>query len=244
MNYLLSNFQIKEVSGGNRISGQNHKKYLSASTFNPLNALEPAHKLVVFDQEVVARYAQHLPKKFGGTLPDEGWSEENIPQPMKLFLNGTMETYNLGGQFARKYTNNIVDKDGNIVQGKAANDWIRNRAGEIIIYTELQVFCQYQFVTEPVLDEYGMPVIKDGIPLSKPVRGANGELERRWCPGMSPAEVGESLKTLLFPYHPEATTQQTSVDPVDGIAQPVIPQQPAQGQAQQVQQQQPTPPAF
>ena len=237
MNYLLSNFQIKEATGGNKISGREGQKYLSASTFNPLNALEPAHKLVVFDQEVMARYAQYLPQERGGLLPNEGWSEDNMPQSMRLFLNGTMESYSLGGQFARKYTNDIIDVNGQPITGKRKGDWIRNRAGEIIIYTELQVFCQYQFVTEPVLDEYGMPVIKDGIPLSKPVRGANGELERRWCPGMSPAEVGESLKTLLFPYQPETTVQQTTVDPVDGIAQPVIPQQPAQ--AQQVQQQAP-----
>lgn len=241
MNYLLSNFQIKEVSGGNRISGQAAQKYLSASTFNPLNALEPAHKLVVFDQDVVARYAQHLPKKFGGMLEDESWSEDNMPQTMKLFLNGTMETYSLGGQFAHKYTSDIIDANGQPVAGKRAGDWIRNRAGEIMVYTELQVFCQYQFVTEPVLDEYGMPVIKDGIPLSKPVRGANGELERRWCPGMSPAEVGESLKTLLFPYHPEPTAQQASIDPIDGTAQVAPAPQPAQ-QAQPQQQQ--TPPQF
>lgn len=240
MNYLLSNFQIREVSGGNRISGQNPQKYLSASTFNPLNALEPAHKLVVFDQEVVARYAQHLPKKFGGVLADEGWSEDNMPQTMKLFLNGTMETYSLGGQFAHRYTSDIIDANGQPVQGKHKGDWIRNRAGEIMVYTELQVFCQYQFVTEPVLDDYGMPVIKDGIPLSKPVRGANGELERRWCPGMSPAEVGESLKTLLFPYQAEPIVNNTSIDPIDGTAQVATTPQPAP----QMQQQQQTPPPF
>lgn len=243
MNYLLSNFQIKEVTGGNRISGQNPQKYLSASTFNPLNALETAHKLVVFDQDVVARYAQHLPKKFGGVLEDEGWSEDNMPQAMKLFLNGTMETYPLGGQFARKYTSDIIDANGQPVAGKRAGDWIRNRAGEIMVYTELQVFCQYQFVTEPMLDEYGMPIIKDGIPLSKPVRGANGELERRWCPGMSPAEVGESLKTLLFPYQPEPVVNNTSIDNFDGTAQVNLNGQQQQQQSQQ-QQQQTAPPQF
>ena len=85
-----------------------------------------------------------------------------------------------------------------------------------------------------------MPVIKDGIPLSKPVRGANGELERRWCPGMSPAEVGESLKTLLFPYHPEPVVNNTSIDQLDGTAQINLGGQ-QQGQSQQQQQ---TPPQF
>lgn len=229
MNYSLTNFKIKTVTSGagiadtvNGVQTRRKSEFLSCTAFNPLNAQEASHKLAIFDEGVVARYKAVMRQSDGGMLPDEGWTEEKMPKLMRVFLNGSSEEYDLGGAYVRKYTSDIIAADSTIKH--KAGETICNRAGEPVIITKIQVFCQYQFLTEPILDDFGMPQFSaDGVPLSRPVRDAEGNLVRTWVSKMSPAEVGESLKALLVPYE-GMEKGSVSVD-TDGTVSAEIPAQ-------------------
>ena len=202
MNYKLTNFMIKEANG-NRISGlDNASEYLTCSAFNPMNRFEKSHNIAIFDRGTVEYYKNILPKSRGGILPDEGWSEANMDNMDKVFLNGIMYEYDLGGWYCRKYTADIIDSNGNPIQGKRQGDIICNQNGTPIIFNKISVFCQYQFKTEPLVDQYGMPRFSDtGIPLTQIVRDKDGRPIESWVAGWSPAEVGESMRRLLTPYN-------------------------------------------
>lgn len=244
MNYKLTEFQIKEAAGS-RVQGQNASEYMSCVAFNPMNRFEKTHNIVLFDRGMVAYYKQKLPISRGGLLPDESWSEEGMDPRDRIFVNGIMVEYPLNGLYCRRYTNDIVDANGNVINGKAKGDIICGANGLPIIFDKISVFCQYEFKTESVLDEYGYPKIDPatGNPMMRVLRDANGMPIESWVAGWSPSEVGESMRRLLTPYTQDmqtATMQATGINtnPLENIqasAEELFEEEPtSQPQPQQV----------
>jgi hypothetical protein len=202
MNYKLTNFEIRQAKG-NRISGQNSSnEFLYATAFNPMNRFEKSHNIVIFDAGTVQYYKQRLPQSRGGLLPDENWSENNMDPQDKIFVNGCMVEYDLGGLYCRKYTSDIVDENGVPVPGKEAGKVICDQNGNPIVFTRIMVFCQYSFKTEALFDDFGMPVLdeKTGNPKMRIIRNADGQPVEQWVDGWAPNQVGESMRRLLTPY--------------------------------------------
>ena len=203
MNYRLTNFKI-EIAKGNRISGQESNGYLSCTAFNPMNRFEKPHNIAIFDPSTVEHYKMLLPKGRGGVLPDEGWDENAMEQMDRIFVNGCTVEYDLGAEYCRKYTSDIVDADGNVVPGKAAGDFIKDANGMIVHFQKISVFCQYCFKTEALIDDFGMPIIDPATGASKIkiLRDETGKPIEQWVDGWTPQQVGESMRRLLTPYTP------------------------------------------
>lgn len=203
MNYRLTNFEIKTAQGA-RISGQESNGYLSCTAFNPMNRFEKSHNIAIFDRGMVEYYKTKLPLSKGGLLPDEGWDENAMKPEDRIFVNGCTVEYDLGAEYCRKYTSDIIDANGNTIPGKAAGDFIKDANGQIIHFQKISVFCQYSFKTEAVVDDFGMPVIDPSTGASKVklIRDENGRPIEQWVDGWTPQQVGESMRRLLVPYHP------------------------------------------
>lgn len=202
MNYLLEQFEIKTAQG-NRISGQTTgSQYLTAYARNPINNWETPTKITIFDEGTVNKYKAMLPVSKGGILADEGYDEKAAISPRdRVFANGMMYKYDLGAMYVRKYTSDILDKDGNPIEGKKAGDVICDANGVPKIVTSIEVFCQYQFQTEPVYDEVGFPKLNDdGIPMVKIMRDDKGMPIQSWTKGWDPVTLGERMRSLLTPY--------------------------------------------
>lgn len=209
MNYKLENFEIV-VAEGNRIAGQETgNEYLRCSAVNPFNRFEPAHKVVIFDENTVNHYKQILPQSRGGLKPNvEGWTEDAIPQADKIFVNAMTYEYDLGGEYCRKYTADIIDADGVVIPGKAKGDYICGANGRIKTFRKISVFVQYDFERETIYDDSGFPVINEqnGMPKMRIARNADGTPKQYWVQNWSPSYVGERMRALLVPYD-EAAAQ-------------------------------------
>lgn len=203
MNYRLTNFEIKEAQGA-RISGQESNGYLSCTAFNPMNRFEKSHNIAIFDQGMVAYYKTKLPQIKGGVLPDEGWDENAMDPKDRVFVNGCTVDYDLGAEYCRKYTSDIIDANNQVIPGKAAGDFIKDANGNIIHFSKISVFCQYCFKTESLIDDFGMPIIDPATGASKikVIRDENGKPIEEWVDGWTPQQVGESMRRLLTPYNP------------------------------------------
>lgn len=203
MNYRLTNFEIKQAQGA-RISGQESNDYLSCTAFNPMNRFEKSHNIAIFDQGMVEYYKTKLPQGKGGVLPDEGWDENAMDPKDRVFVNGCTVEYDLGAEYCRKYTSDIVDANGTVILGKAAGDFIKDANGQIIHFRKISVFCQYCFKTEALIDDFGMPIIDPATGASKikVMRDENGKPIEEWVDGWTPQQVGESMRRLLVPYTP------------------------------------------
>lgn len=228
MNYKKINFEIVENTNGNRIKFSNNEsssnKYLRFDCINPINLDEPTHTVVSFSEAIIKHYKSLLPKERGGDLPNEGWSEDNMPIQDRIFVNGQPVEVQLGGNYVRKYTNDIVDANGAIV----------HKQGDVICYrgtktpkiiTTLTVFCQYAFETEPITDEFGNPIVDPNTFATKMrlVRDANGMPVKYWVQGWSPTEVCERMKALLTPYTPDLMGEATPQTPNPEAVQAAIP---------------------
>ena len=203
MNYRLTNFEIKQAQGA-RISGQESNGYLSCTAFNPMNRFEKSHNIAIFDQGMVEYYKTKLPKSRGGMLPDEGWDENAMDPKDRVFVNGCTVMYDLGAQYCRRYTSDIIDANSNPIPGKRAGDFIKDANGQIIHFQQISVFCQYAFKTEALFDDFGMPIIDPTTGASKVrvIRDENGRPIEEWVDGWTPQQVGESMRRLLTPYNP------------------------------------------
>lgn len=203
MNYRLTNFEIKQAQGA-RISGQESNGYLSCTAFNPMNRFEKSHNIAIFDQGMVEYYKTKLPQSKGGILPDEGWDENAMDPKDRVFVNGCTVLYDLGAQYCRRYTSDIVDANGTTIPGKAAGEFIKDANGQIIHFQQISVFCQYAFKTEALFDDFGMPIIDPTTGASKVrvIRDENGRPIEEWVDGWTPQQVGESMRRLLTPYNP------------------------------------------
>jgi hypothetical protein len=203
MNYRLTNFEIKQAQGA-RISGQESNGYLSCTAFNPMNRFEKSHNIAIFDPGMIAYYKTKLPIGKGGALPDEGWDENAMDPKDRVFVNGCTVEYDLGAEYCRKYTSDIVDADDNPIPGKQAGDFIKDANGQIIHFQKISVFCQYCFKTEALIDDFGMPIIDPATGASKIkiLRDENGKPIEQWVDGWTPQQVGESMRRLLTPYNP------------------------------------------
>ena len=202
MNYRLSNFEIKPAQGA-RISGQAENGYLSCTAFNPMNRFEKPHHIAIFDQATVEHYKALLPEERGGVLPNEGWDENAMKMEDRIFVNGCTVEYDLGAEYCRKYTADIIDANGITIPGKAAGDYIKDVNGNIVHFNKIAVFCQYCFRTEAEIDDYGMPIVDaQGRSKVKIIRDATGRPIEDWVDGWRPEQVGESMRRLLTPYSP------------------------------------------
>lgn len=203
MNYRLTNFKIQQAQGA-RISGQESNGYLSCTAFNPMNRFEKSHNIAIFDPGMVEYYKTKLPVGRGGVLPDEGWDENSMDPKDRVFVNGCTVEYPLGAEYCRKYTSDIIDANGDVIQGKAAGDFIKDANGQIIHFSKISVFCQYCFKTEALIDDFGMPIIDPATGASKikVMRDENGKPIEEWVDGWTPQQVGESMRRLLVPYNP------------------------------------------
>lgn len=207
MNYRLTNFEIKTAQGA-RISGQESNGYLSCTAFNPMNRFEKSHNIAIFDRGMVEYYKTKLPASKGGVLPDEGWDENAMDPKDRVFVNGCTVEYDLGAEYCRKYTSDIVDANGAAIPGKKQGDFIKDANGMIIHFQKIAVFCQYSFKTEAVIDDFGMPIIDPATGASKVkiLRDAEGRPIEQWVDGWTPQQVGESMRRLLVPYNPSMET--------------------------------------
>lgn len=215
MNYKLENFEIV-IAEGNRISGQETgNKYLRCKAVNPFNRFEPSHNVVIFDEGTVKYYEALLPKGRGGLLPDEGWDERNMKNEDKIFANAMTVEFDLGGEYCRKYTADIIDANGNPIQGKHKGDYIRNQAGYIKRFRKIEVFVQYDFERETIYDESGFPAIdeKTGMPKMRVARNADGTPKTYWVQNWSPSFVGERMRALLTPYDAAASAADVAQAP-------------------------------
>lgn len=204
MNYRLTNFRIESTTG-NRIADQDSENLvLKCVAINPVNRFETPHNIAIFDETNIAYYKNQLPQSRGGVLPDEDWDEMSMKPEDRFFLNGTLVEYALGSQYCRKYTSDIVDAEGTVI--REAGEFICDANGRIAHFDKIEVFCQYQFRTESVIDENtGMPKFnpQTGMPLMKVMRDEHGQPITEWVKGWTPTEVGERMRKLLIPYTPD-----------------------------------------
>ncbi len=239
MNYKLENFEILTAEG-QRISGQESaNEYLKCSAVNPFNRFEPTHTVVIFDANTVAHYKNVLPRSRGGILPDEGWSENGLVREDKVLNNAMTYEYDLGGEYCRKYTADIVDASGNVVPGKKAGDFIRDANGRIKRFRKIDVFVQYDYKRETLFDDSGFPLIDEhtGMPKMRVLRDANGQPETYWVQNWSPSYVGERMRALLTPYTAEVAALDeagaTSTTPAPGNSESVFDDDDEAGEQQQ-----------
>lgn len=251
MNYKLENFEILKAEGQRIFGQESANEYLKCSAVNPFNRFEPTHTVVIFDANTVAHYKNVLPTNRGGILPNEGWNEEGLAREDRVLNNAMTYEYDLGGEYCRKYTADIVDASGNVVPGKRAGDYIRDASGHIKRFRKIDVFVQYDYERETLFDESGFPLIDEhtGMPKMRVLRDANGQPKTYWVQGWSPTYVGERMRALLTPYTAEVaavdTAEATSTTPAPGNSESVFDdddeageqQQNAQQQAQTTQQQ-------
>ena len=199
----MKNLKIDSSSeNGNRIKGQTGRnRFLRYGLENPLDKMIEYPHQVTFDEDIILKFEELLPKKLGGKLPDEGWNEDSIPKSERVFKNAVMVSYDLGGEYCRRYSTDIVDKDGEPVEGKKKGDIICGRNGMPKIYRKLTILCRQQYVTETVFDEDWNEVIDErtGLAKQKPVRGADGRFLTEWVKNYSPEEVGDAQKDFMIP---------------------------------------------
>lgn len=200
MNYVLIQMRI-ETANGNRIRGQENNEYFAAAAMNPYDKFEPTHEVRIFDRNIVKMWKTKLPEQLGGILPeDPEWTDERVDMKDRIWSGGVDVEFDLHGEYCRTYTEDILNSDGEVIEGKSKGDVICNAAGMPKVYTTVMVFCKKTYKMEPVFDEKTWePKLKaDGMPLMKPVRGADGNLIESYVKGYSPNEVGENLKNLMI----------------------------------------------
>lgn len=206
MNYQLINIRI-ETAKGNRISGNTEgNKYLAAGAMNPYDEFEPVHNVVSFDQNTVKKWEKRLPQYLGGLLDmkEEDWDEEDpslLDPKLRILKGGVDVEFDLGGTYCRVYTSDIVDADGNAIEGKKKGQVICNANGAPKTFNTIMIFCRKSYKMEPVFDEetWEPKLTKEGKPMMKPARDNNGQLIEEWVKGWSPNEVGENMRNLLIP---------------------------------------------
>lgn len=224
MIYKKINFEIKKAENTTTIKGNSSNgKYLQFTCINPCNIDEPPHKVTTFNEQMVKYYEKLLPKKLGGLLEDEGWTEEGMPKEARVFVNGQAVQVDLGGNFVQKYSNDIV-----------RGEQVLHEKGDVICYrdtntpkiiTTATVFCQYYFEMVEEVDEFGMPILDENFrPKKKMLRDKDGLPIKRWVQGWSPEERIEERKSMLTPYEAwaaEAGVQKPSAhDVVEGQIAP------------------------
>lgn len=202
MNYKLINLEIVKTSGNsNRIKDDDSgNEYFRAAALNPFDPQEPTHTVVSFDRNIIKMYKDLLPQKRNGNLPDDDtWTEGQIPPIYRVLINAFSMDYDLGGEYCRTYTRDIIDADGNTIPGKAAGNVICNADGTPRCFSSIRVFVRQQFRTEPVFDENGAPKFtKEGNPMQRVMRDEKGTPITDWVKGWSPEDVGENMRRLLI----------------------------------------------
>lgn len=201
MNYKLINFSIEKAKG-NSVADENGayqaSEYLKCAAMNPFDPQEPTHNVVNFDPNIVKLYKSMLPQKRGGDLPDDdSWTEGSIEPIYRVLLNATSMEYDLGGEYCRQYTRDIVNAEGAPVH--KAGDIVCNEDGSPKVFSKILIFVRYAFETEPVYDASGMPKFDEhGNPMQRVMRDEHGMPIKKPVKGWSPTDVGESMRRLLI----------------------------------------------
>ena len=210
MNYVIIDAEIKEA-GGARIRNRGASKYLRLTCENPYDKFERAAIVPIFAEGAVKKWEQWLPKEKGGVKPNEEYGDMQWLTKMRkdkslqrelILTNCSYVQYDLGGEYVREYTEDIVDAEGNAIKGKKKGDIICGKNGLPKIVRTIMVLCRSAYKMEDVFDEttWERKLRDDGTPMMKPVRDKNGNLIEEWVAEWTPEERGESMKSLLIPY--------------------------------------------
>lgn len=221
MNFLVKNPRIEEFDGMSFSDGENNNKGLRFELVDVLNPyMKPIKQVIFYNQApgLIEDWMNNLPESRGGNLPDDDenpWSIENVDKNLRVFKNAEFYEYDFGGDYISRYSRDIVDKEGNVIHEKG--DVVVDHGGSKRITRKKTILCQFQYIFEDVLDDFGMPIFDDNMRAKvKIARDENGQAKRQWVAGFDPDTVGESIKRMYELDKGQPTSSSPIPDDDDG----------------------------
>lgn len=221
MNFLVKNPRIEKFDGMSFSDNENENLGLRFELVDVLNPyMRPIKQVIFYSQApgLIEDWMNNLPASRGGNLPDDDenpWSLNDVDKNLRVFKNAEFYEYDFGGDYVSRYSRNIEDKDGNVIHHEG--DIVVDRGGNPRITRKKTILCQFQYVFEDVLDDYGMPVFDDNMRAKvKIARDENGQARRTWVAGFDPDSVGESLKRMYELYTGQTSSSSPIPDDDDG----------------------------
>lgn len=222
MNFLVKNPRVEKFDGLSFSDNENENLGLRFELVDVLNPyMRPIKQVIFYNQapNLIEEWMNNLPESRGGYLPDDDetpWSLETVSKNLRIFKNAEFVEYDFNGDYISRYSRDIEDKDGNVLHRKG--EIVVDRAGVPRITRKKTILCQFQYVFENVLDEFGDLVMDETGTKAKVViaRDENGQAKRTWVAGMDPETVGESLKRMYEPYKGQTDVDAPIPDDDDG----------------------------
>lgn len=221
MNFLVKNPRIETFNGVSFSDNENDNLGLRFELVDVLNPyMRPIKQVIFYNQApgLIEDWMNNLPASRGGNLQDDDenpWSLDNVDKNLRVFKNAEFYDYDFGGDYISRYSRDITDKDGNVLH--AEGDIVVDRSGNPRITRKKTILCQFQYVFEDVLDEFGMPIFDDNMRAKvKIARDENGQAKRTWVAGFDPDSVGESIKRMYELYTGQTSSSSPIPDDDDG----------------------------
>lgn len=221
MNFLVKNPRIDEFDGMSFSDEENSNKGLRFELVDVLNPyMRPIKQVIFYNQApgLIEDWMNNLPVSRGGNLPDDEenpWSINNVDKNLRIFKNAEFYEYDFGGDYVSRYSRDIKDKNGNVIHNEG--DIVVDRGNHPRITRKKTILCQFQYVFEDVLDDFGMPIFDDNMRAKvKIARDENGQAKRTWVAGFDPDSVGESIKRMYELYTGQTSSSSPIPDDDDG----------------------------